>query len=96
MSIAQTQALAAASSSDFNYTGTGSVTVQVTCTQEGAGPDVHTYSCWATDGAGDKGESDTVTVTGDSWTDTGMTWTGPNVPSGSYTTPAETGSGTTS
>lgn len=96
MSIAQTQALAGASSSDFNYTGTGSVTVQVTCIQAGAGPAVHTYSCWATDGAGDKGESDTVTVTGNSWTDTGMTWTGPNVPSGSYTTPAETASGTTS
>jgi hypothetical protein len=96
MSTAQTQALAGAPSSDFNYTGTGSVTVQVTCIQAGAGPAVHTYSCWATDGAGDKGESDTVTVTGTSWTDTGMTWTGPNVPSGSYTTPAETGSGTTS
>jgi hypothetical protein len=96
MSIAQTNALAGASSSDFNYTGTGSVTVQVTCIQAGAGPAVHTYSCWATDGVGDNGESDTVTVTGNSWTDTGMTWTGPNVPSGSYTTPAETASGTTS
>jgi len=91
MSAAQTADLSNASASDFNYTGAGNVTVQVTCTQEGAGSAVNEYSCWATDSVGDKGESDTVRVTGDSWTDTGMGWSGPDVPSGNYSTTPQTG-----
>jgi hypothetical protein len=83
---AQTAALSEAPSSSFDYTGSGSATATVTCTYEGA----HTWSCSATDGVGDTGSGDTVTVSGSdqNWADTGMTWTGPYVTSGSYTTPA--------
>jgi hypothetical protein len=91
MSAAQTADLSNAPASDFNYTGAGSVSVTVTCTQEGAQPTLDQFSCLATDGVGDNGHGDTVTVTGGSWTDTGMVWTGPDVPSGNYSTTPQTG-----
>ena len=58
----------------------------------------NTYSATATDSDGDTGSGDTITVSpdGNSWSDTGMNWSGPDiyVDGGStdyWTTPAVSG-----
>ncbi|HTS96703.1 MAG TPA: hypothetical protein VMI33_08775 [Streptosporangiaceae bacterium] len=82
----QTSALASAPASAYN--SPDSATVTVTCTSIGSDQ----FSCTASDSDGDTGTADTVTVAADgsSWSDSGMTWTGPDV-TGSYTTPAVSG-----
>jgi hypothetical protein len=76
----QSQALAAAPASDYN--STDSAPVSVTC--QSAGTD--SFTCTGSDTDGDAGSTDNVTVAADgsSWSDSGMTWTGPDVsvPSG--------------
>jgi hypothetical protein len=81
----QTQALADAPASEFDYTGAGVATASVSCVPEGS----DTFSCSASDDVGDSGSGDVVTVSGNgsSWSDSGMTWTGPYVTAGSFTTP---------
>jgi hypothetical protein len=81
----QKNALAAAPAS--NYNSPDNATVTVNCTLQGNG----TFSCTGSDSDGDTGAADIVTVAanGSSWSDSGMTWTGPDV-NGSYTTPAVT------
>jgi hypothetical protein len=81
----QTQALADAPASEFDYTGPGVATASVSCAPEGS----DTFSCSASDDVGDSGSGDVVTVSGSgsSWSDSGMTWTGPYVTAGSFTTP---------
>jgi hypothetical protein len=90
-SVANEQAteLNAAPSSDFYYPGAGTDTVYATCNYLR----MDTYSCTATDSVGDIGSADYVTPSSDgsSWSDTGMTWTGPDVTSGSYTVSPENG-----
>lgn len=85
----QTAALGAAPSSSFYYPGAGNATVTVSCTYLR----MNAYRCTAADSAGDVGSEDTVVPANDgsSWTDQGMTWTGPNVTSGSYTVPSVSG-----
>jgi hypothetical protein len=84
----QGQALAAAPSSSFDYTGPGSVAVTVNCTQSTTSFTI--YDCNATDGVGDRGTTDVITVNADGteWSDTGMSWTGPYVTSGTFVTPS--------
>jgi hypothetical protein len=84
----QGQALAAAPSSSFDYTGPGNVAVTVSCTQSATS--FTTYDCNATDGVGDRGTTDVITVNADGteWSDTGMSWTGPYVTSGTFVTPS--------
>ena len=82
----QTRELADAPSSAYH--APDSATVTVTCQSMGN----DRFSCIATDSDGDTGAADIVTVAADgaSWSDSGMTWTGPDV-TGSYTTPAVSG-----
>jgi hypothetical protein len=82
----QTNELAGALSSAYH--SPDSATVTVTCQSMGN----EQFSCTATDLDGDTGAADIVTVAADgsSWSDSGMTWTGPDV-TGSYTTPAVSG-----
>jgi hypothetical protein len=83
----QTQALADAPASEFDYTGSGIATASVSCVPEGSA----TFSCSASDDVGDSGSGDVVTVSGNgsSWSDSGMTWTGPYVTAGSFTAPPQ-------
>jgi hypothetical protein len=80
----QQAALAAAPSSD--YDSSDNATVAVTLTSLGD----NTYSATATDSDGDIGGGDTITVSpdGTSWSDNGMGWTGPDIGSGDWITPA--------
>jgi hypothetical protein len=83
----QQAALEAAPSYDYDTTDNASVNVALTPLGD------NTYSATATDSDGDTGSGDTITVSpdGSSWSDTGMTWTGPDVSggaAGSWTTPA--------
>jgi hypothetical protein len=78
----QYQFLSAAPASDYDSTDNASITVNC----QSAGPD--TFTCGGSDSDGDVGSADTVTVAanGSSWSDTGMTWSGPDVSaSGGYT-----------
>jgi hypothetical protein len=81
----QTSELADAPAGTYRSAGGGTVTV--TCTSIGT----TRFSCTASDSDGDTGAADIVTVAADgsSWSDSGMTWTGPDF-SGSYTTAAVT------
>jgi hypothetical protein len=80
----QFRALAAAPASRYDHAGPGSATVTVTCTYLR----MDTFTCSATDSDGDAGTGDEVTVAraADSWSDTGMHWTGPDIPAGTTTT----------
>jgi len=80
----QMQALAAAPASQYYHRGPGYATVTVTC----AYLRMDTYACSATDSDGDGGAGDEVQVApdGNSWSDTGMHWTGPDIPAGTITT----------
>ena len=84
----QAQALAAAPAAD--YDSTDSAPVSVTCHSTGT----DTFTCTGSDTDGDVGSADNVTVAADgsSWSDSGMTWTGPDVgATGGYTVDAVTG-----
>jgi hypothetical protein len=80
----QVGALAAAPASQYDHAGPGYAAVTVTCTYLR----MDTYACSATDSDGDVGTGDAVTVApdGNSWSDTGMHWTGPDIPAGTTTT----------
>jgi hypothetical protein len=71
----QAQALAAAPAS--NYDSTDDAPVSVSCQNTGG----DTFSCTGTDTDGDVGSQDNVNVAADgsSWSDSGMTWSGPDV-----------------
>jgi hypothetical protein len=84
----QSQALAAAPASD--YDSTDDAPVSVSCHNTSS----TTFTCTGTDTDGDAGAADNVTVSADgsSWSDSGMTWTGPDVAATSgYTVAAVTG-----
>jgi hypothetical protein len=83
----QQAALDEAPSDDYDSTDNASVNVALTPLGD------NTYSATATDSDGDAGAGDTITVSpdGNSWSDTGMNWSGPDVDGGaggSWTTPA--------
>jgi hypothetical protein len=71
----QAQALAAAPAAD--YDSTDDAPVSVSCQNTGG----DTFSCTGTDTDGDVGSQDNVNVAADgsSWSDSGMTWSGPDV-----------------
>lgn len=83
----QQASLAAAPADDYDSADDAPVTVTLTP----LGGD--TYSATATDTDGDTGAGDTITVSpdGSSWSDTGMSWSGPDVAAGSWATPAVSG-----
>jgi hypothetical protein len=84
----QSQALAAAPAAD--YDSSDDAPVSVTCLSTGT----DTFTCTGSDTDGDTGSPDNVTVAADgsSWSDSGMTWTGPDVSvSGGYTVGSVTG-----
>jgi hypothetical protein len=84
-SVAKEQSSKLAGAAAGAYNSPDSATVSVTCGSIGS----NEFSCTASDSDGDTGSADIVTVAADgsSWSDSGMTWTGPDV-TGSYTTPA--------
>jgi hypothetical protein len=84
----QANALSNAPTDDYAYDVSGS---DITVTVTPDGPDQYTVTASDTDG--DTGSGDVVTVTpdGSSWSDTGMTWSGPDVSVYSWTTPAVSG-----
>jgi hypothetical protein len=84
-SVAKEQASELAGAPASAYNSPDSATLSVTCASIGN----NEFSCTASDLDGDTGAADIVTVAADgsSWSDSGMTWTGPDV-AGSYTTPA--------
>jgi hypothetical protein len=71
----QSQFLSAAPASDYN--STDSAPISVSCQNTGT----DTFTCTGSDTDGDVGSADNVTVAanGSSWSDSGMTWTGPDV-----------------
>ena len=87
-SVATEQTGELASAPGSAYTSRDGANLTVTCAAVGNDQ----FSCTATDADGDTGAADMVTVASDgsSWSDSGMTWTGPDV-TGSYTTPAVSG-----
>jgi hypothetical protein len=75
----QYQFLSAAPASNYDSTDNASITIS--CQSTGT----DTFTCTGSDSDGDVGSSDNVTVAADgsSWSDSGMTWSGPDVtPSG--------------
>lgn len=75
----QYQFLSAAPASDYDSTDNASITIS--CQSTGT----DTFTCTGSDSDGDVGSPDNVTVAADgsSWSDSGMTWSGPDVsPSG--------------
>jgi hypothetical protein len=87
MADEQYQALSAAPAS--GYDSNDNATVTISCQSTGT----DTFTCTGTDSDGDVGSPDNVAVAADgsSWSDSGMTWTGPDVSdSGGYTVNAVT------
>ena len=84
MANQQVQALAVAPASQYYHADPGYAAVTVTCTYLR----MNTYACSATDSDGDTGTGDEMQVAsdGNSWSDTGMHWTGPHIPGGRTTT----------
>jgi hypothetical protein len=85
-SVAAEQTAGQSAAPGTSFSGSNNNTVTVSC----AYLRMNTYSCTATDSDGDTGGIDYVTPSqpsGSTWSDTGMTWIGPNVTdsSGSYT-----------
>lgn len=76
MESEQSQFLASAPASD--YDSTDDAPVSIDCQSTGA----DSFTCTGSDTDGDVGSPDNVTVAADgsSWSDTGMTWDGPDVP----------------
>ncbi len=88
MASEQSQFLSAAPASD--YDSTDSAPISINCQSTGT----DSFTCTGSDTDGDVGSPDNVTVAADgsSWSDTGMTWTGPDVSvSGGYTVGPVTG-----
>jgi hypothetical protein len=79
----QVAALQAAPAGDY-YSNDISVNVSLTPLGD------NTYAATATDADGDTGSGDTITVSpdGNSWSDTGMSWSGPDVSADYWVTPA--------
>lgn len=78
----QSQFLSAAPASD--YDSTDNAPISVSCQSTGT----DTFTCTGSDTDGDVGSADNVTVAanGSSWSDSGMTWSGPDVAAtGGYT-----------
>ncbi len=91
-SVANEQQQALAAAPGYDYTSTDNAVVTVSCQSSGS----DTFSCSGTDSDGDTG-NDTVTVASDgsSWSDSGMSWSGPDIyPQGGaanyWTTPVVT------
>jgi hypothetical protein len=90
-SVANEQQRALGAAPSYDYDSTDNAPVNVALTPLGD----NTYSATATDSDGDTGSGDTVTVSpdGNSWSDTGMNWSGPDIyvdggATGYWTTPA--------
>ncbi len=84
----QSAALNAAPASDYDSSDNASI--EINC--QNTGPD--TFTCTGSDTDGDTGSQDNVAVAADgsSWSDSGMTWTGPDVSvPGGYTVAPVTG-----
>ena len=75
MANEQSQFLAAAPAAD--YDSTDDAPVSISCQSTGT----DTYSCTGSDTDGDVGSTDNITVAanGSSWSDSGMSWSGPDV-----------------
>ena len=76
-SVANEQEAALAAAPSYDYDSTDDASVNVALTPLGD----NTYSATATDSDGDTGSGDTITVSpdGNSWSDTGMNWSGPDI-----------------
>jgi len=76
-SIANEQQAALEAAPTYDYDSPDNASVNVALTPLGG----NTYSATATDSDGDTGSGDTVTVSpdGNSWSDTGMNWSGPDI-----------------
>jgi hypothetical protein len=76
-SIANEQQAALESAPTYDYDSPDNASVNVALTPLGD----NTYSATATDSDGDTGSGDTITVSpdGNSWSDTGMNWSGPDI-----------------
>ena len=90
-SIASEQQAALEAAPSYDYDSSDNASVNVALTPLGD----NTYSATATDSDGDTGSGDTITVSpdGNSWSDTGMNWSGPDIyvdggSAGYWTTPA--------
>jgi hypothetical protein len=84
----QSQFLSAAPASD--YDSSDDAPISISCQSTGT----DTFTCTGSDTDGDAGGTDNVTVAADgsSWSDSGMTWTGPDVPvTGGFTVAPVTG-----
>ena len=76
-SIANEQQAALEAAPTYDYDSPDDASVNVALTPLGD----NTYSATATDSDGDTGSGDTITVSsdGNSWSDTGMNWSGPDI-----------------
>jgi hypothetical protein len=76
-SVANQQQAALEAAPSYDYDSTDDASVNVALTPLGD----NTYSATATDSDGDTGSGDTITVSpdGNSWSDTGMNWRGPDI-----------------
>jgi hypothetical protein len=76
-SIADQQQAALEAAPTYDYDSPDNASVNVALTALGG----NTYSATATDSDGDTGSGDTITVSpdGNSWSDTGMNWSGPDI-----------------
>ena len=76
-SVANEQQAALGAAPSYDYDSPDNASVNVTLTPLGG----NTYSATATDSDGDAGSGDTITVSpdGSSWSDTGMSWSGPDI-----------------
>jgi hypothetical protein len=85
-SVANEQVAALEAAPGDDYYSADTISVNVTLTPLGD----NTYSATATDADGDTGSGDTITVSpdGNSWSDTGMSWSGPDVSADYWATPA--------
>jgi hypothetical protein len=88
-SVASEQQAELEAAPSYDYDSADDASVNVALTPLGD----NTYFATATDSDGDAGSGDTITVSpdGNSWSDTGMNWSGPDVDGGaavSWTTPA--------
>jgi hypothetical protein len=76
-SVANEQQAALEAAPSFDYDSPDDASVNVALTPLGD----NTYSATATDSDGDTGSGDTITVSpdGNSWSDSGMNWSGPDI-----------------
>jgi hypothetical protein len=76
-SIANEQRAELEAAPTYDYDSPDNASVNVALTPLGG----NTYSASATDSDGDTGSGDTITVSsdGNSWSDTGMNWSGPDI-----------------